>query len=201
MMRQRVRTRAPRLRVLSQLVLALFALALIWYGVVLVMVAAGLPMGTADVLTGHRTAFLFLSGLGPDDLGPTVRLIAGAAGLVGFVLFGLLALKEVPRPYLARAALGLVEDQRGRVTVEARALERLAESAASRHPAVSDASGRWGPTEVTVNVGVRRSGELVETLRDVRGRVYEAIAAHGLPERRVNVTLSGYESSRQRELA
>lgn len=200
-MRQRIHTRTPRLRAVSRAVLLVFALALGWYGVMLVLVAAGLPMQAADRLTGHRTALLFFSSLAPDDLTPLVRAIAGAAGLVAFVVFGLLALVELPRPYLARGEVTLSADEHGRVTIEPRALERLAESAASRHPAVSSASGRWGDQEMTVNVGVRRSGDLAATLRDVRGRVREAITEHGLPERRVNVTLAGYDSSRPRELA
>jgi hypothetical protein len=70
----------------------------------------------------------FLAGLQPDDISATARAITAAAGVLG--VFGYLALKQLPRPYLARQDLELQSDERGEVVVEPRAFERIAEAAA-----------------------------------------------------------------------
>jgi hypothetical protein len=156
---------------------------------------------TVDGISGYRTAFDWLSGLSPEDVdGGATRAIVAGAGVLAFLLFGYLALKQLPRPYLARRDLDLVDDDRGEVVVEPRAIERLAEVAASEHPVVTDARGRYGSEDLSVDVSVRRARDLADTLRDTQRRVAEALARHELPAMPVNVTLSGYDRRHRRDL-
>ena len=85
----------------------------------------------------------------PADVdGGTTRAIVAGAGVAAFLVFGYLALKQLPRPYLARRDLELAADDHGEVIVEPRAIERLAEAAAARHPAVTGASGRYSTDDL-----------------------------------------------------
>ena len=90
--------------------------------------------------------------------------------MLAFLVFGYLALKQLPRPYLARRELDLSADERGEVTVEPRAIERLAEVAAASHPAVTDARGRYAIDDLSVDLTVRRARELADTLRESQER-------------------------------
>lgn len=202
-MRQRLRLRRSPLRFVGRLLVFLFSLALIWYGLMGVLAAAGVAPGVLDGLSGYRSAYDFLAGLEEDDLSSLARTIAGVAGAVVFGVFAYLAFREVPRPRLSRheLELELAESDRGRVSIAPRALERVAESAAAGNAAVSGASGRWGDETLTVDVEVRRSSELREQLEDVQQRVIEALAEHGLPERKVSVTLARFDRPTRRELA
>jgi hypothetical protein len=200
-MRQRVRTQGSPLRLVGRLLVLLLAGALIWYGLMTVLVAAKIvSAGTADELSGYRTAFEWLSAIQPTDISGGERALIGLAGLLAFLVFGWLALKELPRPYLARGELELGGDERGIVQVEPRAVERLAEIAAQRNPAVAGASGRFGGEDLAVNVTVRRAREVADTLRDVQARVRRALDEHGLPQMPVDVTLAGYDRKQRREL-
>jgi uncharacterized alkaline shock family protein YloU len=200
-MRQRVRSHTSPLRVVGRLLVLVLAGALLWYGAMTALAAAKLvSLDTADRLSGFRTAFGYLAGLTPDDFGSTTRLIIAAVGVVAFLVFGWLALKELPHPHLARGALELHEDARGVASIEPRAIERIAETAAAENTAVTRASGRYGTDDVAVTVSVRRARDAADTLRDVQSRVRSALEQHGLPTVPVNVTLTGFDRKQRREL-
>ena len=177
------------------------ALILIWYGLMLVLLALGVAGGFVDAISGYRSAFDFLTGLTPRDIGGTTRLIAGLAGLVAFLVFGYAALKMLPRPRLARGSLTLADDEIGTIELRPRAAERIAELAAFENPAVSAAAGRLGDDELNVNVHVSRAREAAEAMRDVQRRVREALERHELPAHTVNVTLTGFDRAARRELS
>ena len=201
MLRQRLRTRTTPLAFIQRLLELALALALIWYGVIL----AGLALDVigredADRYSGYRTAYDFTASLLADRASATARLIAGLAGLVAFLLFLTVARTRLPRPYLARSDLELEAGDRGVVTVEPRAVERLAEGIALQDRAVVGASGRFGTDDLAVLLEVRRARNLPETLRDVQHRIISGLERHGLPAVPVNLTLTGYNRSHKREL-
>ncbi len=195
--RQRLRRRDSPLATLGLLLLVPVALALIWYGAMLVALAFKTDPGTVNTISGYRDAYDFLAGLVPADFTSTVRLITGLGGLAAFLLFGLLALKQVPRPYLARGPLTLAEDERGTSTVEPRAIERAAEVAACAHLSVTDATGRYVENGIELEIDVKLAGDLPDTLREVQQRVEEALRQHDLPDGPVSVTLAGFDSGRR----
>ncbi len=201
MLRQRLRARSSRAAQLGRVVTVLVALALIWYGAMLVLLALKASPGSINSVSGYRTAFDFLTGLTPADAGSHTRLIVGLSGLAAFVVFGYLALTQLPRPYLARGDLRLAEGERGAVDVEPRAIERAAEAAALGRPGVVDAAGRYGGEDLTVNVTVGHARELPDLLRGVQRDVRAALDQHGLPPVAVDVTLTGLERTQRRELS
>jgi hypothetical protein len=201
MLRQRLRIGTSPLVLLGRIVLVVFALALVWYGTMLVLLAFKMSPHTVNQLSGYRSAYNYLAGLKPRDITPSTRLIAGLAGLAGFLAFGYLAFKEIPRPYLARSELRLVDDDRGVVDVAPRAIERAVESSALELDAVREAAARYAGNELTVNISVTRARGLPDILRSVRAQAQTQLAAHGLPELPVNVTLTAFERTRRRELA
>jgi TRAP-type C4-dicarboxylate transport system permease small subunit len=201
MPRQRIRERKSPLMIVGRLLTFLFALALIWYGLMIVLLALKVSPSRVNSLSGYRTAFDWLAGLQPHNVdGGVTRAIVAGAGVLAFLLFAYLAYKEIPRPHLTRHDLQLSSDARGEVIIEPRAVERLAETAAQQHPAVSAASGRYGEHDLTVNITVRRAHELAETIRDTQRRVIQALEDHALPALPVNVTLTGYDRRHRREL-
>jgi hypothetical protein len=199
-LRQSVRERGSPLVFLGLLLLVPVALALIWYGAMLVALAFKVPPQTVNAISGYRDAYDFLAGLEAGDVTGSVRLIAALGGLAAFVVFSFLAWKQIPRPYLARGELTLSEDRRGTSTVEPRAVERAVEVAARAHPSVGDAMGRYGEDGVEVDVDLVRAGDVPGTLREVQHRVGEALQRHELPDVPVSVTLTGFERQRRREL-
>jgi len=201
MLRQRLRSRTSPVAYLGKAVLIVISLALIWYGLMLALLALKVSPGSIDAVSGYRSAYDYLAGLVPTDVDGQVRLIAGLGGFAAFLLFGYLALKAIPRPYLARRDLRLAEDERGTLDVEPRAIERIAEAAAGEHPAVSTATGRYGTDELSVDLSVERARDLTDTLNDVQDRVHRALHVHGLPATPVNVTLTGFDRKRRRELS
>lgn len=200
MLRQRLRTRRSPLPLVGRTLLVLVALTLVWYGLMLLGLALKFSPGDIDGISGYRSIYDSLAALEQEDITEDARLIVAVAGLFACLIFGLLALRELPRPYLARGEMALLEDERGAVTVEPRAVERVAEGAAGGHPSVSGVSGRLGDDELTVNVHVRRPADLAETLSDVRESVREALKLHELPAMPVHVTLTGFEGPQRREL-
>jgi hypothetical protein len=201
MPRQRVRERTSVLMVVGRLVPLVLALALIWYGAMLVLLAAKVSPSTLNGLSGYRTAYNYLSGLTPADVGGGgTRAILAGAGVAAFLVFGYLAFKQLPRPYLARRELSLVDDAQGEVVVAPRAIERVAEVAAKAHPAISDARGRYSVDDLTVDVNVRRARDVAQILQSAQVRVVEALEQHELPAMPVNITLNGYDSRSRREL-
>jgi hypothetical protein len=200
MFRQRLHIGSSPLALLGRIVLVLFALALVWYGAMLVLLAFKVPPHTVNQLSGYRSAFDYLAGLQRRDITNDTRLIAGLAGLAGFLVFGYLALKEIPRPHLTRSDLRLIDDEHGTVDVAPRAIERAVEGAALERDGVHEAAARYAGDQLSVNLSVTRARELPDVLRAVRARAREQLVAHGLPELPVNVTLTGYQRTRQREL-
>ncbi len=200
MLRQRIRSRTSPLAFVGRALVVLLALGLIWGGVAFALLALKVDAGTVNDITGYRSVYDFLTGLGPGDFDGTTRLILGLVGLTALLLFGYLAWKEIPRPYLARRDLNLARDERGDVVVEPRAIERLAEASALRQRGVSAASGRYGGDDLSVDVSVRRTNQPAQILHGVHSAVYEALEAHGLPTVPVNVTLAGYKQKTGREL-
>lgn len=210
MLRQRLRSRTSPLALLARALVVLFALALIWAGLVIFLLALGVGDATVDSITGYRAAFDSLAGLESEDVDDaTTRAIVAGAGVLAFLVFGYLALRELPRPYLARQDLELSKGHDGQgeerttpgtLTVAPRAIERLAETAAEDQPGVAGASGRYGSDELAVGVAVRRAGEVAATLGGVQTAVHDALSRHGVPDMTVSVILTGYEPKTKREL-
>lgn len=200
MPRQRLRLNASPAVAAGRLLVTLLALALLWYGLMLILLAVKVSPSTVNDLSGYRTLYDDLSSIKPAGITGTGRAIAAGAGLLAFFVLGYFALKALPRPSLARGDLSLGDGERGDLVVEPRALERLAESAAAGHPAVSDATGRFGDDQLEVLLTVKRPRELADTLRSVQQRVRTALEAHELPPMPVNVTLSGLDRTTRRDL-
>jgi hypothetical protein len=130
MPRQRLRVRTSPLALVGRLLTFLFVLALIWYGAMTVLLALKVSPHTVNSISGYRTAYSYLAGLTPHDVnGSTTRAIVAGVGILAFLLFGYLAVKEILRPHFTRHDLELASDGRGEITVEPRAIERLAETA------------------------------------------------------------------------
>jgi hypothetical protein len=200
-MRQRLRERTSPAMLLGRLVTLVFALALIWYGLMTFLLALKVSPSTVDSISGYRAGFDWLSDLTPSDVdGATTRAIVAAGGVAAFLVFGYLAFKQLPRPYLARRDLGLRDDDHGEVIVEPRAIERLAEAAATAHPAVTAARGRYSVDHLTVDLTVRRARDLADSLHDIQRRVAHALRRHELPSMPVNITLTGYQRRQRRDL-
>ena len=182
MLRQRLRERTSPLVFVGRLVTLVFALALVWYGLMTVLLALKVSPSMVNAISGYRTAFDWLSGLTPSDVdGAATRAIIAAAGVVAFLVFGYLALKQLPRPYLARRELELTADERGEVTVEPRAVERLAEVAATTHPAGQRAQGRYSSDDLSVDLPCaaprpRRHLDRRPTLRRPSSRQHDCLS-------------------------
>ena len=201
MIRQRVRLRTPALAYLVRLLTVVFGLALVWYGLMVILLAVKVTPSTVNSISAYRTLYNDIAGLKTSDFTTTVRLIAGFGGLLAFLLLLYLALQELPRPYLARGPLTLADEPRGRTTTKPRAVERLAEIAALANPAVTSASARLGGAELDVFIATSRAALAADTLVDVRDRVKRALENHELTEMPVSVTLTGYDRKTKRELA
>lgn len=202
MPRQRLNLHRPTLALLGTVLVVVLAAALIFYGGILLLLSVkAFSPSTLDGVSGYRRVYDELAGLQQNDLGDTLRLIAGALGLLAFLLFAYLAIKQIPRPHLARHDLDLSEDERGTVTVAPRAIERVAETAALRHHSIADATGRYGTEQLTVDVAVRHAATVPETLRETQQQVADALEQHGLPATKVQIILTGYERQTRRELS
>jgi hypothetical protein len=201
MPRQRVRERQSFLLLAGRLLALLVGLALAWYGLMALLLAVKVSAATANSLSGYRNAFNWISGLTPPDVdGSATRAIVAGAGVLSFLVFGYLAIKQLPRPYFARRDLPLVSDPQGELRVEPRVMERLAEVAASREAGIAAARGRYSVDDLAVEVTVRRARNVAATLKAAQDRVIGALAEHGLPSMPVNVTLSSYDRRERREL-
>ena len=130
-----------------------------------------------------------------------MRLVVGLGGLAVFLLFGYLAWREIPRPYLARGDLQLSGGDRGAVDVAARAVERVAEQAALEHDGVADARGLYHDDALTLEIVARGARDVPATLSAVREQAAESLDRHDLPALPVNVTLTGFDRKNRRELA
>jgi hypothetical protein len=201
MTRQRINLRTPALGHLVALLTIVLALALVWYGLMVVLLAVKVSPHTVNSLSAYRTLFDDAADLKRTDFTTLRRLVAGFAGLIAFLLFVYLAFKAWPRPYLARGEITVDQARHGSTAVAPRAIERVAELAACANPDVTAASGRLGDAELTVGVDSRRASAIAETLRDVHRRVGAELERHELPSLPVNVTLTGYDRQTRRELS
>lgn len=203
-MRQRVRTRslAPAVWIGRLLVIA-FAAVLVFYGVMLVLLALKVAPGDIQAVSAYRTIYDFLAGLTAQDIDSTVRTIVAGAGILCAIVLGWVAYKALPRPYLARGTMHLSsgeDEAHGHTDVSARAVERLAAHAAGEHPAVADVTSRLEGEAVTVGVALSRPREVADVLPDVQRRVRAQLERHDLPVLPVHVTLTGLEAGPRREL-
>ncbi len=179
----------------------LVGLALAWYGLMALLLAVKVSAATTNSLSGYRTAYNWITGLTPAGVdGSATRVIIAAAGVVSFLLFGYLAIKQLPRPYLARRELPLRNDQQGEVRLDPRVMERLAEVAATREAGITNARGRYSVDDLAVEVTVRRARNVAAMLKGAQDRVISALAEHELPSMPVNVTLSSYDRRERRRL-
>jgi hypothetical protein len=199
--RQRVKLRTPFLAYVVRALTLLLGLALLWYGLMTVLLAVKVSAHTVNSLSAYRTLFHAAANLKPHDFSTAVRLIAGFGGFLVFLVFLYLAFQELPRPYLARAEMALGEDQRGATVVQPRAIERVAEIAAQGNPNVTVAAGRLGDRELNVAVDMRRATVVADTLMDVRTRVSTELDRLALPDLPVNVTLTHFDRQTRRELS
>ena len=201
MPRQRISQRTPMLALLGLIVPLLLALALIWYGAMLLLIAVKVSPSTANSISGYRTVWRWFSALDASSVsGAQTRGIIAGCGVAAFLIFGFLAFKHLPRPYLTRRELSLSDDHQGEVTVRPRAIERIAEVAAETLYGVSYARGRYSVDGLFVDLSVRRPRNLADTMHDAQRRVADALERHGLPTMPVNVTLTGYDGRNRREL-
>ena len=150
MIRQRINLRTPLLAYVVRAVTLLFGVVLVWYGLMVVLLAVKASPHTVNSISAYRTLYHDAAGLTASDFTTARRLIAGIAGFLVFLACGYLALQEFPRPYLARGAFTLGERDRGETTIEPRAIERAVEIAATASPAVTSAAGRLGDEQIAV---------------------------------------------------
>ncbi len=201
MIRQRVNLRTPALGYIVFLLTVVLAAGLLWYGLMVVLLAVKVSPHTVNSLSGYRTLYNDAIGLKASDFTTVRRLIAGLAGLLVFLIFVYLAFKSWPRPFLARGDVTLDESQHGSTVIQPRAVERVAELAACGNPDVTSARGRLGDEELSVGIDARRPSAVAATLHDVHERVRAELARHELPSLPVNVTLTGYDRQTRRELS
>jgi hypothetical protein len=199
--RQRINLRTPALAYLVRLLTVVLALALFWYGLMVVLLAVKVSAHTVNELSAYRTLYHDAADVKASDFTTAGRLIAGFAGLLVFLVGFYLASREIPRPYLARGAFRIGDRDRGDTTISPRAVERVAEIAARANRDVTSARGRLGDEQVDVSVHVRNPRTAADSLRDVQHRVAESLQEHGLPALPVNVTLTGYDRPTTRELS
>jgi hypothetical protein len=201
MTRQRVNLRTPGLGHLVALLTLVLAIALVWYGLMVVLLAVKVSPHTVNSLSAYRTLYDDVANLKPSDFTTLRRLVAGFAGLIAFLLFLYLACKAWPRPYLTRGEITIDHGRHGSTAVQPRAFERVAEIAARGNPDVTAATGRVGDEELTVGIDSRRASAIAETLIDVHQRVEAELEKHELPHLPVTVTLTGYDRQTRRELS
>jgi hypothetical protein len=199
--RQRINLRTPLLAYLVRVLTIVLGLALVWYGLMVLLLAVKVAPSTVNSISAYHTVYDDAAGLKPSDFTTAVRLIAGFGGMIAFLVFTYLALQELPHPYLARGEVDLTEDEGGRTTVKPRAIERVAELAAQGNRDVTSAAGRLGDQELNLDIGVRRPSQAADTLIDVHQRVSADLERHQLPSLAVNVTLTAFDPPTRRELA
>ena len=201
MIRQRINLRTPVLAYVVRALTLLLAVGFIFYGLMVVLLAAKVSPHTVNSISAYRTLYEDVAGLTARDFTTQVRLIAGAAGLIVFVVFVYLALQDLPRPYLARGDVDVQARDRGTTVIKPRAIERVAEIAARANDNVTGAAGRLGDRQLNLEVAMSRASLAAETLTDVRTRVLADLDRHQLPDLPVNVTLTGYDRTTRRELS
>ena len=196
MIRQRVNLRRAPWALLTRTLTVIFALLLIYGGVLTALLALKVGPGSIERISDYQRVYHWVAHLNRGAFSTAVSLIAGFGGLIVFLLFIFLASQTLPRPYFARTDMGL-ESTGGATLVRPRAVERIAEVAARRNPHVIGVTGRLGDEELSVDVGLDDAGTVRAVLGEVRSRVAEELERHHLPVMPVNVTLTGYEPTRR----
>jgi hypothetical protein len=203
MPRQRIHVRRFAItELVMRLLVTALAAAIVYYGAMVVLGAFKARPDTLNEISAYRTVFDQLSSIAPSDITGRDRVIVAIAGVVCLLVFAPLAWRAISRPYLARSPDRLDDGAGpGRTEIGPRAYERLAEIAALRDRAVARASARSGADALDVQVQLSSDLTFIDDLRHVQERVREAIAAHGLPDRSVDVTFAGVASDSKGELA
>jgi hypothetical protein len=161
------------------------------------LLTVGVAPHDVDAATGYARVHDAVTGITDQDVqDPTVRVAVGLGGLALAGVFAAMARAQLPRPTLARGALQLGDDERGLTVVAPRAVERAVEVAATRHPAVASALGRYGADELSLDVTVGKPRDPAGTLRAVREAARGSLREHGLPETPVHVTLTKHDPGR-----
>ncbi|HEX5192190.1 MAG TPA: hypothetical protein VFW09_05245 [Solirubrobacteraceae bacterium] len=193
MIRQRINLHRPPIgEAAARLLVSALALALIWYGAMVVLAACKVSPDTINDISAYRTVFDVLSSITAADITGRDRAIVAVAGVLCLIVFAPLAWRVLPRPYLARTETELHDgDDPGRTEIAPRTFERAAEVAALRHPSVTGVAARFGAGAVDVRVQLNDGLQLPSTLRAVQERVREAASAHGLPDHMIDVTFAG----------
>jgi hypothetical protein len=201
MIRQRINLHTPAFSYIVALLTCVLGAVLLWYGLMVVLLAVKVAPHTVNSLSAYRTLYDDAADLKRSDFTTLRRLITGFGGLLVLLVFLYLGFKAWPRPYLARGEISLHDDVHGTTTIEPRAIERVAELAACGNSDVTGARGRLGDEELSVGVDARHASSAAEMLKDVHQRVRSELERHDLPSLPVNVTLTGYDRQTRRELS
>lgn len=196
--RQHLRVRSSLTTVAARAVVVLLALALFWYGLMVLLLALGVSPHTVNDMSAYRTAYNFLAGLTAGDITGTVRIVIAVVGVVAFLVLGSLAVP--PRVYRTRRDLDLGDEGPGESVVEPRAIERMAEIAAREDARITHARARYSAEELSVDVSIDDPAQVADTLDGARRRVAQALGEHELPHQPVHVALTGLEQQ-EKELA
>src|ERR1700728_995684 len=122
MTRQRVNLHTPALGHLVAVLTVVLAALLLWYGLMVVLLAVKVAPHTVNSLSAYRTLYDDAADLKRSDFTTLRRLIAGFAGLLVLLVFLYLGFKAWPRPYLVRGEISLHHDVHGTTTIEPRAI-------------------------------------------------------------------------------
>lgn len=79
-------------------------------------------------------------------------------------------------------------------------VELIGQEAAEGEPAVSASRARLAQDTLDVELSLGDPDEVAAALRGARRRALDAMAFHGIPVTTVNVTLTAYRRTPQREL-
>src|ERR1700709_161243 len=107
MTRQRGDLPTPAFGHLVAALTIVLGLLLVWYGLMVVLLAVKVSPHTVNSLSAYRTLYNDAADLKRSDFTTLRRLIAGFAGLLAFLVFLYLAFKAWPRPYRARGESSL----------------------------------------------------------------------------------------------
>lgn len=198
--RKRLRETTPS-GVVTHAVAAVVGLVLVWYGLMIILLAAKVSPDTVETLSGYRTIYDFFAGLDAGDITGTVRLVTGLGGLALFVVFAWLVWRRTVEPAAGRPRVALRGDATGTVEARPRAIERAVEVAALEHTSITEARARYDGESIALDVETRHARDLPETLREARRRAIESLRLHDFPSMPVNVTLTGFQRKNRRELA
>lgn len=202
MPRQRLRIAGSSLvDTVGRILVALLGAVILYYGLMVVLLALNVSPAFVNDISGYRTAFDHLAELTAADITGDDRIITAIVALVLAALAAILIWRGLPRPHLARHAIELEGGGRGRTEVGPRAVERAVEAAALAHPAVVGARARFDEDRVALMVTARHAATLAGTLREVEERAFRSLGKHELALERVDVTLAGYDTPNGRELA